>query len=121
MEQRNIEGPINEYPIDSFMIVLADNIDYVHNYARSFSRKQGTSWHGSTVQVVQPKPLSMLDSRALKESDPNIMVPRLPEPIPTMSKCSYSTHSPNKSSLLCSPCPKRARRKRTGMECTQLR
>ena len=38
-----------------FTVVSAYNIDFMHSYARVFSRKQNRSWHGTTVQAVQPK------------------------------------------------------------------
>ena len=38
-----------------FTVVSADNIDFLHSYARVFSGKQNSSWHGTTVQAVQPK------------------------------------------------------------------
>ena len=41
---------------DSFSIVSADNIDFLHKHARSYKGKDNTSWHGTTVQVVQPLP-----------------------------------------------------------------
>ena len=33
----------------------ADNLDYVHSHARAYCGKQKSSWHGATVQVVQPQ------------------------------------------------------------------
>ena len=43
--------------IDSepFTVVSADNIDFVHKYARIVGKGK-TSWHGTTVQAVQPQP-----------------------------------------------------------------
>ena len=38
-----------------FTVVSADNIDFMHSYAHVFSGKQNSSWHGTTVQAVQPK------------------------------------------------------------------
>ena len=40
----------------SFIVVSADNIDFMYSYARVFCGKQVSSWHGMTVQAVQPLP-----------------------------------------------------------------
>ncbi len=41
---------------DSFTVVSADNIDFMHSFARVFCGNQMSSWHGTTVQAVQPLP-----------------------------------------------------------------
>ena len=41
---------------DAFTVVSADNHDFMHSFARVFCGKQQSSWHGTTVQVVQPLP-----------------------------------------------------------------
>ena len=41
---------------ESFAIVSADNLDYLHSYARVCKHNQKSSWHGTTVQFVQPTP-----------------------------------------------------------------
>ena len=43
------------YPDTPFTVVSADNLDYVHSHARTYCGKQKSSWHGTTVQVVQPR------------------------------------------------------------------
>ena len=113
----NSEGPMSGYPQNSFMVVSADNLDYVHQYARSFSGKQSISWHGTTVQIVQPKPTSLTDSL----SSTTTGMPHndtMSQSQLTMASRLYSTRSPQKSSALSSPCPKKARRMRTGMHHT---
>ena len=46
---------------DSFTLVSADNIDFLHSYARTFRGSHNSSWHGTTVQAVQPLPsISMI-------------------------------------------------------------
>ena len=37
-------------------VISADNLDYLHSYARVFKGTQKSSWHGTTVQLVQPLP-----------------------------------------------------------------
>lgn len=41
---------------ESFTIVSADNIDFLHSYARVFKGSKNSSWHGTSVQAVQPLP-----------------------------------------------------------------
>ena len=54
--QREKQGPEQECSPDSVTIVSADNIDFLHSYARVFCGNQTSSWHSITVQAVQPKP-----------------------------------------------------------------
>lgn len=46
----------NKCSPNSFTVISADNIDFLHSYARVFYGNQTRSWHGTTVQAVQPKP-----------------------------------------------------------------
>ncbi len=78
------------YPENSFMIVSADNLDYVHKYARSFNGKLETSWHG---KIVQPKPNLLTDSL----TTPSTPSATIAEPLVTMGKRLYSTRSPLKN------------------------
>ena len=41
---------------DAFTVVSADNLDFMHSFARVFGGHQTSSWHGTTVQVAQPLP-----------------------------------------------------------------
>ena len=41
---------------DAFTVVSADNLDFFHSFIRVFCGKQTSSWHGTTLQVVQPLP-----------------------------------------------------------------
>ncbi len=47
---------------DSFTVISADNIDFVHKYARVVKGKHTSSWHGTTVQAVQPQPSLCINS-----------------------------------------------------------
>ena len=40
---------------ESFTVV-SDNIDFMHSFARAYCGQQTSSWHGTTVQAVQPLP-----------------------------------------------------------------
>ena len=41
---------------DAFTVVSADNLDFLHSFSRVFCGNQKASWHGTTIQVVQPLP-----------------------------------------------------------------
>ena len=52
-EKRGVEQDCNPNEIT---IISVDNIDFLHNYAQVYCGAQTSSWHGPTVQAVQPKP-----------------------------------------------------------------
>ena len=56
VQEREQRGAEQECSPNSFTVISADNIDFLHNYARVFYGNQTRSWHGTTVQAVQPKP-----------------------------------------------------------------
>ena len=59
VDHRKKVGPEKELEL-AFTIVSADNIDFLHSYARNFHGQQNKSWHGTTVQMVQPQPSVLL-------------------------------------------------------------
>ena len=134
------EGPMSGYPDNAFTIASTDNLDFVHSHARVYCGKQQSSWHGTTIQLVQPQPSKSVNTahkpqagiereiatHAEATSATHVSATRHPD-TPAMgtletrfvahtSKRSYSTRSPNKSPGKCSPLPKRQRRMRTGIE-----
>lgn len=54
--ERETKGPEQECSRDSITFISADNIDFLHSYAQVFCGNQSSSWHGTTVQAVQPSP-----------------------------------------------------------------
>ena len=47
---------------DSFTIISTDNLDFLHSYAQVYQGNQKSSWHGTTIQAVQPIPsLSLVE------------------------------------------------------------
>ena len=48
--------------VDAFTLVSVDNLDFVHSHARVYCGKQQSSWHGTTVQVVQLQPTRLVDT-----------------------------------------------------------
>ena len=53
---------------DSFTVVSADNIDFMHSFARVLCGSQTSSWHGTTVQAIQPLPY--LSAHETPDSNP---------------------------------------------------
>ncbi len=64
---------------DTFTVVSADNIDFLHSYAKVFGGQQTGSWHGTTVQAIQPLP-----SLAVHENPLVLGLP--PHPIATSAE-----------------------------------
>ena len=50
------ETPAKTLDPSAFTVISADNIDYLHSYARVYNGKQESSWHGTSIQAVQPNP-----------------------------------------------------------------
>ena len=130
------DGPLSGYPMHALTLVSLDNLDYVHSFARVFCGLQQSSWHGTTVQFVQPQPLSLhvvhstTCNRQVSQSDipsaqhldalpatgtPHTETTHRLNSRPA-SKRSYSTLTPVNSPSKRSPLPKKQRRMRTGME-----
>ena len=66
----------NSTTSESFTVVSADNIDFLHSYARVFQGKQTGSWHGTSVQVVQPLPsLESIQCGAFTHTEPSLGQP----------------------------------------------
>ena len=62
VEKRNKEGHMDGFPADFSTVVSADNLDYIHSYFQVYSENQRCSWNGITVQIVQPKCTTLVDS-----------------------------------------------------------
>ena len=54
--ERENRGVQSECSSTAFTIISIDNIDFLHSYARVFCGDQKRSWHGTTIQLVQPQP-----------------------------------------------------------------
>ena len=53
---------------DSFTVVTVDNIDFLHSYARVYKGSNNSSWHGTTIQAVQPLPSLSIHSQTAASS-----------------------------------------------------
>ena len=59
VSEREKKGPQSDCSPTAFTIISIDNIDFLHNYARVFCGDQKRSWHGTTIQLVQPQPTNL--------------------------------------------------------------
>ena len=53
--------------IDGFSVISVDNIDFLHSQARVSKGKNNSSWHGTSIQVVQPLPSLSHESSHISE------------------------------------------------------
>ena len=58
---------------NGFTVISADNIDFLHSYARVFCGNQVSSWHGTSIQAAQPLP-------SLEEVETNLSSPHQGHP-----------------------------------------
>ena len=54
VQEREKRGPVHDCVPSTTTVISTDNIDFLHSYAQVFCGKQTSSWHGTTVQAVQP-------------------------------------------------------------------
>ena len=59
-KQLEEEGVMAAYPHNTFTVLSADNLDIGLPYARIHCGKQQSSWHGTTIQAVQPQPKGLI-------------------------------------------------------------
>ena len=74
-EQRKLDV-WNELSSNVFTVASADNIDFLKSHAAVYCGNQSRSYHGTTIQLVQPIPLlianDVCDSTTLNEITNNI-------------------------------------------------
>ena len=88
------------------------HLDFIHGYARVYCGEQQSSWHGTTIQIIHPQPhnlssptdMNVTVSMTDVTNSENEVFNMLPD---TLSKRPHLTLSPRKTTLTCSPCPKK--------------
>ena len=91
---------LDGHPSEAFDMVTIDNLDFIHSFARIYSGKLQLSWHGTTIQIVIPRPSDTPHTNVLQ------------------SKRTLSGRSPStkQSEDMRSPVKKKERRSRTAAE-----
>lgn len=121
------QAPLSGYPQHALTLVSLDNVDYVFKFARIFCGLQQSSWHGTTVQFVQPQPSSLIqqidqvtenEASAEMHHDMVAATPGTQHMVNSQlaTKRCHSTLTPASSPSQRSPLSKKKRRMRTGME-----
>ena len=65
--QKKVSTPrkrISQCLSQAFTIITVDNIDFLHSYARLYKGSNNSSWHGTTIQAVQPLPSLSIHTQA---------------------------------------------------------
>lgn len=123
---------------EAFTIISADNIDFLHSHARVFQGNQVSSWHGTSVQAVQPLPsLAACDEQICTDADPVLHSDSLMDIVRngpnnnndcsdlnsscghtliSRKRTQHSSPFPSPQNSTRSPVPKSQRRLRTGTE-----
>ena len=132
--QRKAKGLLRDINSRAFTIASMDNIDFLQSHASVYAGTQHRSWHGTSIQVVQPQPHKLQavgDSRSgssllpmFSESDPRAgvvstdLMPVVEGQIAKRTQRSSPIDSPSK--VTHSPYPKRLKKARTFSEAIKL-
>ena len=119
VERKYKKGILSELEMDRFTVVSIDNIDFLQRHAFVYCGDQSRSWHGTTVQVVQPILTETEQStHAETSSDPTVNAEIESSTIETGPVRKRAIHpSPDCSPCSRSPLPKKTiRRARTSKE-----
>ena len=94
---KNTKHKQHNINFEDFLVASMDNINFLRSYAAVYCGDQLHSWHGTTIQIIQPKPTTPNDEH------PSDLGLRRKRKAPT-------------SPLQLPPCKKMARRSRTAAE-----
>ena len=116
--ERKAKGLLKDINCSAFTIATADNIDFLQSHASVYAGSQHRSWHGTSVQVVQPQPntLKVVGDNGTCSSE-RVFPPRQVLSVKRTERSS-PIRSPDKG--IRSPHPKRLKRARTFKESVDL-
>ena len=125
MESTGIQ---NECSSTAFTIISIDNIDFLHGYAKVFCGDKKCSWHGTTIQLVQPKLTSLNEYPASPQDNcqtaihnsTNVLGQQQNSPVALHRRRKHDVDRLYASPPSKSPVPKIQRRARTAMEAHKL-
>ena len=86
--ERQNRGPEQECIPNTVTFISADNIDFIHSFAKVFCGNQLSSWHGTSIQAVQPLIANQ------PKNDPN-HPPNMPSSTRGESSCNKYTSDDN--------------------------
>ena len=85
------------YNSRSFTVISVDNIDFLHSFARVFKGTQNSSWHWTTVQLVQPllsiAPVQSQGSIIEGIANMELTSVSSPQKVPSTSSSSIATYN----------------------------
>ena len=67
-EEQRKSSVWNELSHNTFTVASADNIDFLSSHAAVYCGNQSRSYHGTTIQIVQPVPSQTIGPRSLNGS-----------------------------------------------------
>jgi len=105
-EQQKDKSLWSELSQDTFTVASADNLDFLQSHAAVYCGDQSISYHGTTIQVVQPVPsLTLATSIPNQESAPpatSFSCASLPnQPSTAAARPALCTSLPNQLSTAC--------------------
>ena len=104
----------NLFNSGAFTTISVDNIDFLHSFATVFKGNRNSSWHGTTVQLVQPLP----SLAPIQTQSQSIVEPTLPHLHESRKRPERNSPTSSPHRLTQTP-PATQKRARTGTECKQ--
>ena len=91
--QGKMDGLLKDLNSESFTVASTDNIDFLQSHAAVYSGSQHRSWHGTSVQVVQPQP-HRLKSFQVELEGGSVGMKVIPDILPSTAFCSTPSGDP---------------------------
>ena len=91
--RRKTDGLLKDLNSESFTVASTDNIDFLQSHAVVYSGSQHRSWHGTSVQVVQPQPHRLKSFQGELEGS-SVGMEVTPAALPSTAFCSTPSGDP---------------------------